>query len=91
MQLLTDYESDFLGELSLRVDYDYQPGEAMQPNPDHPGFGPGCAEEFEVTGVEAFISSEWVKIIDHITDDHMDCLTDLCMEDYHSQEPDDER
>ena len=85
MQLLTDYESDFLGELSLRVDYDYQPGEAMQPNPDHPGFGPGCAEEAEISSVEALIRGEYVQVMEHVPEDHLDCLADLCLEDYHSE------
>ncbi len=85
MQLITDYESDFLGEIGLRVEYDYQPAEAMQPNPDHPAFGPGCAEEAEVTSVEALINGEYVQVTSHIPEDHIDVLADLCLEDYHDE------
>lgn len=81
MQLITDYESDFLGELNLRIEYDYQPEEAMQPNPDHHLFGPGCAEEATINSVEALIKGEYVQVMEHITEDHLDVLADLCLED----------
>lgn len=85
MQLITDYDTDFLGEVHLKVDYDYQPGEAMQPNPDHPAFGPGCDEEFNVTKVQMLIGEHYIDVTGLVTEDHFDVLADLCAEDYHSE------
>ena len=83
--LFTEYETDSKEERSFRVEYDYQPAEPMQPNPDLDGFGPGCAEEFTVTNVRAALNGELVNITSHIPEDHIDVLADLCAEDYHSE------
>lgn len=85
VQLITDYDTDFLGEVHLKVDYDYQPGEAAQFNPDHPAFGPGCDEGFDVTEVAMLVGDVYIVISDHVTEGHLDVLADLCAEDYHSE------
>lgn len=85
MQLITDYDTDFLGEVHLRIEYDYSPGEAMQINPDHPAFGPGCDEEFTVTKVRMLFGEDYIDVTSMVEEAHFDVLADLCMEDYHSE------
>ena len=86
MQLITDYDTDFLGEVHLKVDYDYSPAEKAQFNPDHPYFGPGCDEGFDVTLVQMLVGEVYIDISDLVEEDTFTALADLCAEDYHSGE-----
>ena len=44
----TWYCPDTDAEWEVKLDYDHQPEEPMQPNPDHPMFGPGWPEEIVI-------------------------------------------
>ena len=39
---LTQWEDEDGAEWDIKILFSYQPAERMEPNPDHPMFGPGC-------------------------------------------------
>ena len=84
MQLITDCDMGILGEVHLKIDYDHERGEAMQPNPDLPGFGPGCDEGFDVTQVQMLVGGVYIDISDLVEEDTFTALAELCEDDYHS-------
>ena len=49
MEYLTTHEDDNGAEWDIKLAYTISPAEPMQPNPDHPMFGPGCDAEVEFT------------------------------------------
>ncbi len=75
-----EIETEILGELQARIEFDYQPSEPMVTNPDAPGFGPGCAEEFSVTSLEVFINDKWHQVLDLVPEFYHSELEDKCSE-----------
>ena len=86
MQLQTEIDAEYLGELSIQIEYDYQPSEERQDNPDHPRFGPGCAEDADITSVIALIDGAYIQVMGIIPEFYMKLLEEKCLEDYHSGE-----
>ena len=48
MEHLTHWEDENGNEYDIKISYTIFPEEPMQPNPDHPHFGPGCDAEVDV-------------------------------------------
>ena len=76
----TDINTEILGELPAKIDFDYSPSEPMVTNPDAPGFGPGCAEEFSVTSLEVLINDKWHQVLDLVPEFYHDELEEKCRE-----------
>lgn len=76
----TEIETEILGELQAKIEFDYQPSEPMVANPDAPGFGPGCAEEFSVTSLEVLINDKWHQVLDLVPEFYHSELEDKCSE-----------
>ena len=74
----TEVETEVLGELQAKIEFDYSPEEPMVANPDAPGFGPGCAEKFSVTSLEVLINDNWLQVLDLVPEYYHDLLEDKC-------------
>ena len=72
-------ETEWFGELELRIDYDYQP---MEPMIIHPvdAADPGCAAAATINSAEIFIDGEWHDMLDKIPSYYKNILEEECCE-----------
>ena len=71
--------------VALVIDYDYEPAEKMQPNPDLTGFGPGSPAGAVVSSVQLNINGNFTPITDLLEDDFLDELAVECLADYEDE------
>ena len=87
MKLVHHYQFEqFKDEIAVVIDYDYYPAERMEPNPDSPGFGPGNAEDVEISNIYFNFSGVYVSAWHLIGDDLFEEFEEFCLEDYRSGE-----
>ncbi len=85
----TTYEDENDNEIEIRLHYNYIPREEMQPNPDHPAFGPGCDAEVEITCIERkeeFINESAWHLWSGETEEQLEEWFIACLEHFESQE-----
>ena len=73
----TEVETEILGELQAKIEFDYQPAEPAVLNPIEDAY-PGCDEEFSVTSLEVLINFNWFQVLDLVPADYHDLLEDKC-------------
>ena len=51
MEHFTHWEDEHGAEYDIKISYTISEEEPMQPNPDHPMFGPGCPAEVDIDAI----------------------------------------
>ncbi len=51
MEHFTHWEDETGAEYDIKISYTISAEEPMQPNPDHPMFGPGCPAEVDIDAI----------------------------------------
>jgi len=66
-------------EIDLVIDYDYEPAEPMIENPEHPLFGPGCAEDANISRIQMCLDDKYLDVTDIIDQSFVEVLEEFCL------------
>ena len=75
----TVLSTEWLGDISADVFFDYEAEEKMDTNPDSPWFGPGNAEAAIINDVKTTIDGQVVSVMSLIPDFYVSELEDLAL------------
>jgi hypothetical protein len=75
----TQLETEWFGEISADVHFDYEAAEKMEPNPDSPWFGPGCAECATINDVVITINGTQQSMMSLVPDFYVSDLEDRAL------------